>query len=324
MIGSEVARQVVAYEPELLILFDQAETPTYELERELGSYPHVEFVIGDVRNAERVRRLFAHAKPDVVYHAAAYKHVPLMESNPSEAILTNVQGSINLVEIAEEFGVEQFVQISTDKAVNPTNVMGASKRVAEMYAQAKNQDSSCKYITTRFGNVLGSNGSVIPLFKRQIERGGPVTVTHPDVTRYFMTIPEAVQLVLEAGAMGEGGEIYVFDMGESIKILDLAKQMIKLSGLEEGKDIEIQFSGLRPGEKLYEELLANDENTTATHHPKIMIAKVRESQFQQIKDHCSQLIELFDQQDNQAIVSKLKEIVPEYVSANSEFSALDE
>ena len=322
-IGSEIARQLSTYNPEKLILFDQAETPTYDLELELGHLENVEIVLGDIRNRDRLFRLFDHAKPHVVYHAAAYKHVPLMESNPSEAVLTNVLGSKNLADLSNEYGIEKFVQVSTDKAVNPTNVMGASKRVAEMYSQALNEKSETVFITTRFGNVLGSNGSVIPLFKEQIGNGGPVTVTDQEVTRFFMTIPEAVQLVLEAGAMGEGGEIFVFDMGESIKIYDLAKQMIKLSGLELGKDIEIEITGLRPGEKLYEELLTNEENTVSTHHPKILKAKVQTPVFQSIADSTDQLIELFDIQDNTLIVQKLKTIVPEYVSANSEFTKLD-
>lgn len=322
-IGSEIARQLSTYNPEKLILFDQAETPTYDLDLELGHLENVEIVLGDIRNRDRLFRLFDHAKPHVVYHAAAYKHVPLMESNPSEAVLTNVLGSKNLADLSNEYGIEKFVQVSTDKAVNPTNVMGASKRVAEMYSQALNEKSETAFITTRFGNVLGSNGSVIPLFKEQIGNGGPVTVTDEKVTRFFMTIPEAVQLVLEAGSMGKGGEIFVFDMGESIKIHDLAKQMIKLSGLELGKDIEIEITGLRPGEKLYEELLTNEENTIATHHPKILKAKVQSVDFQSIADQTDQLIELFDIQDNSLIVKKLKNIVPEYVSANSEYTKLD-
>lgn len=322
-IGSEIARQLSAYNPEKLILFDQAETPTYDLDLELGHLPNVEIVLGDIRNRDRLFRLFDHSKPHVVYHAAAYKHVPLMESNPSEAVLTNVLGSKNLADLSNEFNIEKFVQVSTDKAVNPTNVMGASKRVAEMYSQALDAKSETAFITTRFGNVLGSNGSVIPLFKEQIAGGGPLTVTDKDVTRYFMTIPEAVQLVLEAGAMGEGGEIFVFDMGESIKIYDLAKQMIKLSGLEIGKDIEIEITGLRPGEKLYEELLTSEENTIATHHPKILRAKVQSSDYQSIAEQTTELIDLFDNQDNAMIVQKLKTIVPEYVSANSEYTKLD-
>lgn len=322
-IGSEIARQLSAYNPEKLILFDQAETPTYDLDLELGHLPNVEIVLGDIRNRDRLFRLFDHSKPHVVYHAAAYKHVPLMESNPSEAILTNVLGSKNLADLSNEFNIEKFVQVSTDKAVNPTNVMGASKRVAEMYSQALDAKSETAFITTRFGNVLGSNGSVIPLFKEQIAGGGPLTVTDKDVTRYFMTIPEAVQLVLEAGAMGEGGEILVFDMGESIKIYDLAKQMIKLSGLEIGKDIEIEITGLRPGEKLYEELLTSEENTITTHHPKILRAKVQSSDYQSIAEQTTELIDLFDNQDNAMIVQKLKTIVPEYVSANSEYTKLD-
>jgi FlaA1/EpsC-like NDP-sugar epimerase len=234
-----------------------------------------------------------------------------------------VLGTKNLVDIADQYGVEKFVLISTDKAVNPTNIMGATKRVAEMYAQSREAISDTNFVTTRFGNVLGSNGSVIPLFKKQIEEGGPLTVTDPEVTRYFMTIPEAVQLVLEAGAMGNGGEIFVFDMGKSIKILDLARNMVKLMGLELDKDIEIKFTGLRPGEKLYEELLTSDENTTATHHPKILRAAVRKVSFEELSGEISLLIALFDRQDNASIVKKLKELVPEYISNNSIYSKLD-
>ena len=268
-----------------------------------------------------MERLYDYYKPDFVFHAAAYKHVPLMEDNPSEAIYTNVLGTKNLVDLSLYFEVKKFVMISTDKAVNPTNVMGASKRIAEIYAQS-NKLSKTKFITTRFGNVLGSNGSVIPLFQKQIEQGGPITITDKRVTRFFMTIPEACQLVLEACTMGNGGEIFVFDMGESVKIIDLARKMIKLSGLVEGKDIEIKVTGLRPGEKLYEELLAKDENTITTHHPKILIAKVRESD-SQIKNKIEELISLYNLQNNQNIVKLMKEIVPEYKSNNSEFSTLD-
>jgi FlaA1/EpsC-like NDP-sugar epimerase len=267
-------------------------------------------------------RIFKEYKVDKVFHAAAYKHVPLMENNPSEAIFTNVKGTKILVDLATKFNVEKFVIISTDKAVNPTNVMGASKRIAEIYAQAANNNSATKFVTTRFGNVLGSNGSVIPLFQKQIEQGGPITLTDERITRFFMTIPEACQLVLEAGSMGEGGEIFVFDMGESVKIIDLAKKMIQLSGLEIGKDIEIKITGLRPGEKLYEELLAAEENTLPTHHPQILKAKVRvedESTIESIDD----LIALFERQQNENIVSKMKEIVPEYKSNNSIFELLD-
>jgi FlaA1/EpsC-like NDP-sugar epimerase len=269
-----------------------------------------------------MKNLLATFKPKFVFHAAAYKHVPLMESNPSEAVLTNVLGTRNLVDLSVEFGVYKFVMISTDKAVNPTNVMGASKRIAEVYAQAKNDLGKTKFITTRFGNVLGSNGSVIPLFQRQIAHGGPLTVTDERVTRFFMTIPEACQLVLEAGVMGDGGEIFVFDMGESVKIIDLAKKMVKLSGLELGTDIEIKITGLRPGEKLYEELLAKDENTLPTHHPQILKATVRSADDQHIV-MINDLIKLFRTQDNMEIVAKMKAIVPEFISNNSDFEKLD-
>jgi FlaA1/EpsC-like NDP-sugar epimerase len=323
-IGSEIVRQLTHFNPQQLILLDQSESPLYDFQQELKTtveYVNLEIAIGDVRNLERMRNLFETFKPEFVFHAAAYKHVPLMEDNPSEAILTNVLGTKNLVDLSIEFEVEKFVLISTDKAVNPTNVMGASKRIAEIYAQSK-QNVRTKFITTRFGNVLGSNGSVIPLFKRQIDQGGPLTITDPEITRFFMTIPEACQLVLEAGFMGEGGEIFVFDMGESVKILDLAKKMIQLSGLELGKDIEIKFTGLRPGEKLYEELLANEENTLPTHHSQILIAKVRASHEEQIHQ-IEELIQLFKRQDNHLLVRKMKEIVPEYISNNSQFQVLD-
>jgi FlaA1/EpsC-like NDP-sugar epimerase len=247
----------------------------------------------------------------------------MMEDNPSEAIRANVQGTKVIADLSEEFGVEKFVMISTDKAVNPTNVMGATKRIAEIYTQSKNKTSKTKYITTRFGNVLGSNGSVIPIFRRQIQEGGPITVTHPDITRFFMTIPEACQLVLEAGMMGNGGEIFIFDMGESVKIVTLAEKMVQLSGLTLGKDIQIKYSGLRPGEKLYEELLANEENTLKTHHEQIMVAKVREYNFEEVNSQITELIKLYGTQDNQKIVRKLKEIIPEYKSKNSVYSKLD-
>ncbi len=324
-IGSGLVQQIAQYEPEKIILLDQAESPLYDLQNELyTTYPNLNFevVIGDIRSYERMERMFSHFRPDYVYHAAAYKHVPLMENNPSEAVLTNVKGSRNLVDLARKYKVKKFVMISTDKAVNPTNVMGASKRIAEIYAQAANETSETKFITTRFGNVLGSNGSVIPLFQRQIESGGPVTVTDERITRYFMTIPEACQLVLEAGTMGEGGEIFVFDMGESVKIIDLAKKMIQLSGLEVGKDIEIKVTGLRPGEKLYEELLAAEENTLPTHHPQILKAKVRVEGEEQM-EKIDTLIKLFESQNNEDMVRKMKEIVPEYISQNSDFEKLD-
>lgn len=324
-IGSGMVMQIAKYEPKMLILLDQAESPLYDLQNDLQyQFPNFKFeiVIGDIRNKNRMQRVFDFYKPQYVFHAAAYKHVPLMENNPSEAILTNIKGTKNLVDLSAEYNVEKFVMISTDKAVNPTNVMGASKRIAEIYAQTTNTFSQTKFITTRFGNVLGSNGSVIPLFQRQIEQGGPITLTDERITRFFMTIPEACQLVLEAGAMGEGGEIFVFDMGESVKIIDLAKKMIKLSGLEIGKDIEIKITGLRPGEKLYEELLAADENTLPTHHPQILKAKVR-TESNETLALIEELIGLFENQRNEDIVMKMKEIVPEYISNNSEYELLD-
>ena len=324
-IGSGMVKQIASYSPKLVIILDQAESPCYDLQNDLNyQFPNFKYevVIGDIRNLERMERLFSYFKPEYVFHAAAYKHVPLMESNPSEAIFTNVKGTKNLVDLSIKFGVEKFVMISTDKAVNPTNVMGASKRIAEIYAQAANENSSTKFITTRFGNVLGSNGSVIPLFQKQIEMGGPITLTDERITRFFMTIPEACQLVLEAGSMGEGGEIFVFDMGESVKIIDLATKMIQLSGLEVGKDIEIKITGLRPGEKLYEELLAAEENTLPTHHSQILKAKTRVENNGTI-ELINQLIGLFEDQKNDSIVAKMKEIVPEYISNNSEFEILD-
>lgn len=324
-IGSGMVRQIAKYQPKLLILLDQAESPLYDVQNELISdYPALSFevVIGDIRSFDRMKNLFRTFQPKYVFHAAAYKHVPMMENNPSEAVLTNIQGTKNLVDLAAEFSAKKFVMISTDKAVNPTNVMGASKRIAEMYAQNANKKSDTKFITTRFGNVLGSNGSVIPLFQRQIAQGGPITVTDERVTRFFMTIPEACQLVLEAGTMGEGGEIFVFDMGESVKIIDLAKKMVKLSGLELGKDIQIKITGLRPGEKLYEELLAKEENTLPTHHPQILKAKFREENEEQIQ-RIAKLITMFNEQNNEAIVAQMKAIVPEFISNNSDFEKLD-
>ncbi len=324
-IGSGLVRQIAKYKPSLLVLLDQAESPIYDLQNEIKEeFPNLSFevVIGDVRSYERMENVFQTFNPRYVFHAAAYKHVPLMEENPSEAILTNVSGTKNLVDLAIAAEVFKFVLISTDKAVNPTNVMGASKRIAEIYAQSSNELGKTKFITTRFGNVLGSNGSVIPLFQRQIDQGGPITVTDERITRFFMTIPEACQLVLEAGSMGEGGEIFVFDMGESVKIVDLAKKMIKLNGLELGKDIQIKFTGLRPGEKLYEELLAKEENTMPTHHSKILKAKVRVAGIDQMKE-VNDLIEMFGSQNNMEIVAKMKAIVPEYISNNSTFEQLD-
>jgi FlaA1/EpsC-like NDP-sugar epimerase len=325
-IGSELVKQIIPFKPLKLILVDQAESPLYELERDLNDdalAEGFEVVIGDIRSESRMRRVFEHFKPQLVFHAAAYKHVPLMEHNPSEALLTNVMGTRILADLAAEFNVLKFVMVSTDKAVNPTNVMGASKRIAEMYVQSLGQTCSTKFITTRFGNVLGSNGSVIPIFKKQIERGGPVTVTHPEITRYFMTIPEACQLVLEAGTIGQGGEIFIFDMGKSVKIIDLVRKMIKLYGLTVGKDIEIIYTGLRPGEKLYEELLNDQENTLPTHHPQIMRATVQEFEYERINNQVNELVTLFSSQNNLDIVSYMKTIVPEYKSNNSIFEKLD-
>ncbi|MBL7892467.1 MAG: polysaccharide biosynthesis protein, partial [Bacteroidia bacterium] len=282
-----------------------------------------EIVIGDIRVKERMDKLFSTFKPQIIFHAAAYKHVPMMENNPSESILTNVLGTKIIADLANTYKAETFVLVSTDKAVNPTSIMGASKRIGEIYVQSLNKKSTTKYITTRFGNVLGSSGSVIPRFRQQIENGGPVTITHPDITRYFMTIPEACQLVLEAGAMGKGGEIFIFDMGKSVKIVDLAKKMIQLSGMTLDKDIYIKYTGLRPGEKLYEELLNNSENTVPTHHGQILIAKVREYDYETISGEIDSLVSLFDKQDNLAIVGKMKQIVPEYKSNNSIFEKLD-
>lgn len=325
-IGSELARQCAKFDPQMLVLLDQAESPLHELELEFNekslSFKH-EVVIGDVRNKERLQNVFKTFKPQIVFHAAAYKHVPMMENNPSESILTNILGTKTVADLAVENNVEKFVMISTDKAVNPTNVMGASKRIAEIYTQSLGKSSQTKFITTRFGNVLGSNGSVIPRFKKQIEQGGPITITHPDITRFFMTIPEACQLVLEAGCMGKGGEIFVFDMGKSVKIVDLARNMIKLSGLKENTDIKIIYTGLRPGEKLFEELLASSENTLPTHHKQILVGKVREYEFAEVTQFINELIALFNSQDNKLIVAKMKDIVPEFVSNNSVFETLD-
>jgi FlaA1/EpsC-like NDP-sugar epimerase len=325
-IGSEIVRQAATYLPQKILMLDQAESALYELEIELaetGLDKICETIIGDVRNYHRLENVFKTFNPSVVFHAAAYKHVPLMENNPSESIVTNILGTKNTADLADKYRAETFVMISTDKAVNPTNVMGASKRIAEIYIQSLNEKSKTNYITTRFGNVLGSNGSVIPLFRKQIEHGGPITVTHPDVTRFFMTIPEACQLVLEAGAMGKGGEIFVFDMGKSVKIIDLAKKMIRISGLTLGKDIQIVYTGLRPGEKLYEELLNDKENTIPTYNPQIMIGKVRSYAFDEITKDIRELIALFDTQNNMDIVKKMKSIVPEFKSKNSIYEKLD-
>jgi len=331
-IGSEIVRQITAFKPQQMVLLDQAETPMHEqILRLKEDYPKQEFssFLGDVRNAERMNSMMNLYRPDIIFHAAAYKHVPLMEDNPTESIQDNVMGTKNMADLAVKYGVSRFVMISTDKAVNPTNVMGASKRIAEIYVQSLNRKlekegkNSTKFITTRFGNVLGSNGSVIPFFKHQIEKGGPVTVTHPNIIRYFMTIPEACLLVLEAGAMGNGGEIYIFDMGEPVKIFDLASKMIRLAGFIPEVDIPITFTGLRPGEKLYEELLNKKEITKETHHSKIMIADVREYDFEEVTKKINELIKISYQGKNFLTVSQMKSIVPEFVSNNSQFESLD-
>ncbi|PKP11751.1 MAG: polysaccharide biosynthesis protein [Bacteroidetes bacterium HGW-Bacteroidetes-4] len=325
-IGSEMVRQLIKFEPKNLLLFDQAETPLYDIEMELREQKqcfNFQVIMGDIADPVRVEEVFRAYKPEIIFHAAAYKHVPMMENNPAEAIKTNVFGTRTVADLAVKYGAKRFVMVSTDKAVNPTNVMGASKRLAEIYIQSLNSKTNTAFITTRFGNVLGSNGSVIPRFRKQIEEGGPITVTHPQITRYFMTIPEACQLVLEAGAMGTGGEIFIFDMGKSVKIVDLAKKMIKLSGLQLGKDIQISFTGLRPGEKLYEELLADKENTLPTHHPQIMIAKVRNYEFNEVKVQMEQLIDLLKEQNHLKLVDSMKRIVPEFISQNSIYEQLD-
>jgi FlaA1/EpsC-like NDP-sugar epimerase len=281
--------------------------------------------VADVTDKSRLSAIFKAHKPAFVFHAAAYKHVPLMEKNPYEAVKVNILGTQVLADLAAEHAVQKFVMVSTDKAVNPTNVMGATKRFAEMYTQSLNgkEGIQTKYIATRFGNVLGSSGSVIPLFKKQIERGGPVTVTHPEITRYFMTIPEACELVLEAATMGEGGEVFVFDMGESVKIVNLAKKMITLSGLRVDRDIEIKFTGLRPGEKLYEELLNTDENTLPTHHPKILVAKVNSPSYEFMESQMLEIGQLLNAGDTNNLVAKIKDVIPEYISNNSVFEKLD-
>ena len=328
-IGSEIVRQLIPYAPELIILCDQAETPLHSLELELlenDTRVNCVSFLADITNKSRMQSMFEEFKPQYVYHAAAYKHVPMMELCPTEAVRNNVVGVKIIADLAIQYGAERFVMISTDKAVNPTNVMGASKRMAEMYVQAlsKQEGLGTKFITTRFGNVLGSNGSVIIRFKEQIEKGGPVTVTHPNITRYFMTIPEACQLVLEAGSMGNGGEIFVFDMGQPVAIADLAKKMIRLYGLIPNIDVNITYSGLRPGEKLYEELLNDEENTTQTYHDKILIAKVREVSLELVQNSTMELEHILStSNDEMKLVSKMKELVPEYISNNSIYERLD-
>ena len=325
-IGSEISRQLTRYDLKLLVLIDQAESPLYGLQQELLQEGIQNFVaiVGDVRNKKRMNEIFEKYTPQKVFHAAAYKHVPLMEQSPYEAVKANICGTKNMADLAVKFKVDRFVMVSTDKAVNPTNVMGATKRVAEMYISCLSKEKTItKFTTTRFGNVLGSNGSVIPLFKKQIENGGPLTVTHEDITRYFMTIPEACRLVLEAGTMGEGGEIYIFEMGKSVKIFDMAKRMISLSGLKYPKDIDIKITGLRPGEKLYEELLANGEDTIKTYHEKIMIAKTSEINYKKVREQINLIFLNNEKLTNDEIVSEIKKLVPEYISNNSKFEKLD-
>ena len=332
-IGSEIVRQVIQFKPHSIVLVDQGETPLHQLTLELETIvteSNIHSVIADVRNKEVMRRVFKTYSPQVVYHAAAYKHVPLMEENPSQAIQTNVEGTKNVADLACEFKVKKFVMVSTDKAVNPSNVMGASKRIAEKYVQSlqlrsvkENNGKGTKFITTRFGNVLGSNGSVVPLFSKQIAAGGPVTITHQDIIRYFMTIPEACQLVLEAGSMGKGGEIYIFDMGKPVKIIDLARKMIKLAGFIPDKDIPIKIVGLRPGEKLYEELLNDTSKTIPTYHEKIMIAEEIQEEFENLHLEIEELIGMSTFFSNEDIVAKMKKIVPEFKSMNSAFQFLD-
>ncbi|MEI8204278.1 MAG: nucleoside-diphosphate sugar epimerase/dehydratase [Bacteroidota bacterium] len=326
-IGSEISRQLAMFSIKKLILLDYAETPLHHLQLELKEKHtkcNFEFILADIRDKLRMKDVFESSQPSVVYHAAAYKHVPMMESNPVEAVRTNILGTRYLADLAVKYKVDKFVMISTDKAVNPSSVMGASKRVAEIYVQSLNQNGITRFITTRFGNVLGSSGSVIPLFKQQIENGGPLTVTHAEITRYFMTISEACQLVLEAGAMGNGGEIYIFEMGKSVRIVDLAKKMIQLSGLTLGKDIQIVFTGLRPGEKLFEELLNTNENTIPTHHPLIMIAKVKQYNYEEVARQFDEFEANLDQDKAVELVRKIKQLVPEYSSMNSEYCALDQ
>lgn len=332
-IGSEIVRQVAFFGAKDIILVDQAETPMHELQLELEkTHPNINIhlFIGDITNKTRMEYAFNQYKPRYVFHAAAYKHVPMMENNPSEAVMTNVFGTKNLADLSIKYNVEKFVMISTDKAVNPTNIMGASKRIAEIYVQSlflnnkkRSDKPSTKFITTRFGNVLGSNGSVIPLFSKQIEEGGPVTITHKEIIRYFMTIPEACSLVLEAGCMGSGGEIYVFDMGKPVKIYDLACRMITLAGMKVGEDIEIIETGLRPGEKLFEELLNDKESTLATYHKKIMIAKVNQYDFDTVTLHLDKLFNFAAASNNHDLITEMKYMLPEYKSQNSKWEKID-
>jgi len=322
-IGSELVRQIAVYQPAAMMLIDQAETPEHDVRlmmaREFPDIP-AETVVTSICKKDRMEKVFSEFRPDYVFHAAAYKHVPMMEDNPSEAVQNNIFGTKVIADLADKYGAKKFVMVSTDKAVNPTNVMGCSKRICEIYVQSLNKISKTQFVTTRFGNVLGSNGSVIPLFREQIKHGGPVTVTDKRIVRYFMLIPEACKLVLEAGTKGNGGEIFVFDMGKPVKIADLAERMIRLSG---AKNVEIKYTGLREGEKLYEEVLNNNENTKPTFHKKIRIAEVREYDFDQVSKDVDELIELSTRYDDMATVKKMKEIVPEYISNNSKYEELD-
>ena len=322
-IGSEMVRQIAVHKPAAMMLIDQAETPEHDVRLMMSKeFPEIEAktVVTSICKADRMERLFAEFKPDYVFHAAAYKHVPMMEDNPSEAVQNNIYGTKVIADLSVKYGVKKFVMVSTDKAVNPTNVMGCSKRICEIYTQALSKVCNTQFVTTRFGNVLGSNGSVIPLFKKQIKEGGPVTVTDPDIIRYFMLIPEACKLVLEAGTKGHGGEIFVFDMGKPVKIVDLAKRMIQLSN---AKNVEIKFTGLRPGEKLFEEVLNEQENSKPSFHEKIRIAEVREYDYEKVSKQIDDLIEISKNYDDMAIVKKMKEIVPEYISKNSKYEELD-
>jgi FlaA1/EpsC-like NDP-sugar epimerase len=339
-IGSEIVRQIIAFNPNKIVILDQAESPLYSLHLEVldvlrhtrvsGKEVKVKTILADIKDFNTLDSVFNRYKPHFVFHAAAYKHVPIMEEYPSQAIFTNVIGTKHLADLSHKYLVEKFVLISTDKAVNPSSIMGASKRIAEKYVQSLNfhlaetkKNSPTKYITTRFGNVLGSNGSIVPLFTKQIQEGGPITITHPDIIRYFMTIPEACQLVLEAGAMGAGGEIFIFDMGEPVKIIDLAKKMIRLAGFTPDNEIKIKIIGLRPGEKLFEELLNNSSKTLPTHNTKIMIAQDRFEQYLDLADEVSELIASAHNDCNGKVVEKMKKIVPEFKSMNSVFETLD-
>lgn len=332
-IGSEIVRQVLLFQPKKIVILDQAETPLHSLSLEILEKNHtveVFNVIADVRDYQVLDKIFEKYTPNVVYHAAAYKHVPMMEENPSQAILTNVLGTKNIADLSNKYNVDRFVMVSTDKAVNPSSIMGASKRIAEMYVQSKhfkhvtnNSERFTKFITTRFGNVLGSNGSVVPLFTKQIQEGGPITITHPDIIRYFMTIPEACQLVLEAGTMGHGGEIFIFDMGKPVKIIDLARKMIRLAGFVPDKEIAIKIVGLRPGEKLFEELLNDSAKNLATHHEKIMIAQEVCNEFRIVNEQIEDLVKSAIELNPTELVKKMKKIVPEYKSLNSVFQTLD-